>query len=99
MKLPVYHSRIILLTAILIFFTFVFAGTSCRVLKRDKQAVAEKKKEEADKKADTEYGKARKQHFTHQSKQAKKMMKKTKKQASKYNKPKKRKSFSGTKCN
>ena len=98
MKLPVYHSRSILLAAILILITFTFTGTGCRLLKRDKQATAEKKTEEADKKADAEYGKARKQHFDHQTKEAKKMMKRTDKQASKYNKPRKRKTFSKTTC-
>jgi len=98
MKRPVYKRRIILFLAILMLIAFNFAGTGCRLLKRDKQATAEKKMEDADKKADAEYEKARKQHYDHQSKDAKKMMKQTEKNASKYNKPKKRKAFSGTKC-
>jgi cytochrome c biogenesis protein ResB len=77
-------------------FNISFSG--CRILKRDKQSMADKKAEEADKKATAEYEKARKQHYSHQSKEAKKMMKQTKKKASAYNKPKKRKTFSGTKC-
>ena len=99
MNQPVYNSRIILMAAVLILATFTFTGTSCRILKRDKQDIAEKKTEEAEKQADAEYEKARKQHYKHQSKDAKKMMKQTEKQASKYNKPRKRKALSGTKCN
>jgi type VI protein secretion system component VasK len=86
------------LSAILILTAFIFSGTGCRLLKRDKQSMAEKKTEEANKKATAEYEQARKQHYTHQSKDAKKMMKRTKKNAAKYNKPKKRKAFSNTKC-
>lgn len=92
------RGRITLLSVILILTTFTFTGTSCRLLKRDKQSMADKKAEDADKKATAEYEKARKQHYAHQSKEAKKMMKSTKKNAAKYNKPKKRKFFSNTKC-
>ena len=95
----VYRGRLILVASILMLGTFTLAGTGCRLLKRDKQAMAEKKTAEADKKADAEYEKAREQHYKHQSKEAKKMMKKTKKQASKFNKPLKRKGYSKTKCN
>jgi type VI protein secretion system component VasK len=95
---PAYPGRIILLAAILILGTFAFTGTGCRLLKRDKQAMAEKKTAEADKKADAEYEKARKRHYKRQSKEAKKMMKKTKKQAAKFNKPLKRKGSSKPKC-
>ncbi len=99
MNQPVYKRRIILFLTILMLIVFNFTGTGCRLLKRDKQATAEKKAEDADKKADAEYDNAQKQHYDHQSKDAKKMMKQTKKNASKYNKTKKRKAFSGTKCN
>lgn len=98
MNQPANQSRIFLSVAILILVIFTFTGTGCRLLKRDKQAVAEKKTEEAAKKADAEYEKARKQHYDHQTKEAKKMMKRTKKQASEYNKPKKRKRFSKLTC-
>jgi len=93
-----YQTRLILLSAILVLIVFAFTGTGCRLLKHDKQSVAEKKKEEADKKATAEYEKARKQHYEHQSKDTKKMMKQTKKESARYNKPKKRKLFSGIKC-
>ena len=93
-----FRSRILLAGVILFLTTFSFTGTGCRLLKRDKQSMAEKKAEEADKKATAEYEKARKQHYAHQSKDAKKMMKSTKKNAAKYNQPKKRKAFSTTKC-
>jgi ABC-type cobalt transport system substrate-binding protein len=83
---------------ILLLTVFIASFSGCRILKRDKQSIADKKAEQADKKATAEYEKARKQHYSHQSKEAKKMMKKTKKNASAYNKPKKRKTFSGTKC-
>lgn len=92
------HSRIFLLISILTLTAFTFTGTGCRLLKRDKQSVSEKKAKEADKKADAEYEKARKQHYDHQTKSAKKMMKNTDKKASKYNKPRKRKAFSKIKC-
>ncbi len=91
-------SRLILLIALLILISFAFTGSGCRLLKRDKQSMAEKKQAESAKKADAEYEKALKQHYNHQSKDAKKMMKRTKKQAAKYNKPKRRKRFSKTKC-
>jgi Sec-independent protein translocase protein TatA len=98
MNSNVSHSRIYLLTAVFILTAFTIAGTSCRLLKRDKQAMAEKKTEEADKKLDAEYESARKQHYHRQTKEAKKMMKNTEKQAAKFNKPKKRKTFSIIKC-
>jgi type VI protein secretion system component VasK len=99
MNKPASKGRLLLLTAILVLMAFSFTGSGCRLLKRDKQSIAEKKQGEADKKATAEYEKARKQHYTHQSKEAKKMMKRTQKQASKFNKPMKRKAFSNTKCN
>jgi len=92
------HSRIFLLVSILVLTTFTFTGTGCRLLKRDKRAVAEKKTEEADKKLDAEYETARKQHYDNQTKEAKKMMKHTKKKASKSNMPKKRKAQSKNTC-
>ena len=93
------HRNMILLVTILILTVITFAGSGCRLLKRDKAAAAEKKTAAADKKADADYEKAREQHYKHQSKETKKMMKQTKKNAAKYNKPLKRKAFSGTKCN
>jgi predicted tellurium resistance membrane protein TerC len=99
MNQPLYKRRILLFAAILMLIAFNFTGTGCRLLKRDKQATAEKKTEDADKKADAEYEKARKQHYDNQTKETKKRMKQTKKEASKNNKSKKRKTFSGTKCN
>ncbi len=98
MNKSVYKGRVFLISVILMLTAFTFTGSGCRLLKSDKQSVAEKKKAEADKKADAEYEKARKQHFDHQSKEAKAMMKKTKKQAAKANKSRKRKAFSGVKC-
>jgi type VI protein secretion system component VasK len=92
------HSRTFLLASILVLTIFAFTGTGCRLLKRDKQSMAEKKTEEADKKMDAEYEKARKQHYDHQTKEAKKMMKRTKKKASKSNMPKKRKAQSKNTC-
>lgn len=98
MNKQIFERRIIQVFAILMLTTFVFTGSGCRLLKRDKQAAAEKKTAEANKKADAEYEKAREQYYKHQNKETKKMMKNTKKQAAKYNKPMKRKAFSGTKC-
>jgi len=98
MNKRVYQGRHILLAAIVVLTLITFAGTGCRLLKRDKQAVAEKKTEEADKKADAEYEKARKQHYDHQAKNTKKMMKQTDKHAAKFNKPKKRKRFAKSTC-
>jgi hypothetical protein len=98
MKKSAYQGRKILIAAILCLISFSFAGTGCRLLRRDKQDIAEKKTEEANKKADAEYENARKQHYKHQSKDAKKMMKQTEKQAKKYNKPKERKFYSKKKC-
>lgn len=94
-----YNSRIILVLTIILLAAFTFAGSGCRLLKRDKQTMAEKKKNDADKKASAEYEKARKQHYKNQSKAAKKMMKQTNRKAAKFNKPMKRKRFSSTKCN
>jgi len=94
-----YPGRIILLASILILGTFTLTGTGCRLLKRDKQAMAEKKTAEADKKADAEYEKAREHHYKRQSKETRKRMKKTKKQAAKFNKPLMRKGSSKAKCN
>lgn len=69
--------------------------SSCHILKHDKAAIAEKKKQEADKKAMAEYDKARKQHYDMQNKETKKMMKQTRKKSSKINKPRKRIYFLG----
>jgi hypothetical protein len=98
MNKPGFRNRIFI-TAVIILAALTFSATSCSILKRDKQSVAEKKQKENDKKASAEYEKARKQHYDHQSKEAKKMMKKTKKDAAKYNKPLRRKGLNKTKCN
>lgn len=92
------HSRTFLLASILILTTLTFTGTGCRLLKRDKRSVAEKKSEEADKKLNTEYENARKQHYNHQTKEAKKMMKHSEKKASKSNMPKRRKAHAKNTC-
>ena len=84
--------------ALLLLAAFSFAGSGCRLLKRDKQSVAEKKQHEADKKVSAEYDKALDQHYKNQSNDAKKMMKKTKKQASRFNKPMKRKGNTKSTC-
>ncbi len=97
MNLPVNKNRIILLAAVMMLTTFTFTGTGCRVFKRDKQSIADKKAEEADKKVEADYEKARKQHYANQNKETKKMMKLSKKKASKYNEPRKRKLFFGKK--
>lgn len=84
--------------AIIIFLLSASTVTSCRILKKDKQSIAEKKQNEADKKAVAEYEKAAKQHYNHQSKDAKKMMKKTKKRAAKFNAPRRRKGHTKSTC-
>lgn len=88
--------RVVIVTLFLVSSVVFFPG--CRIFKRDKQKIAEKKQAEAEKKATAEYEKARKQHYNNQSKQAKKMMKQTRKQADKYNEPKKRKSLFKESC-
>jgi len=98
MNQTIYKTRILLITSVMMLATLTLTGTGCRLLKRDKQSIADKKAEKADKKVNEDYEKARKQHYAHQNKDTKKMMKRTKKQAAKYNKPRKRKLFSGTKC-
>jgi type VI protein secretion system component VasK len=99
MSSEIIKNRLIFASLVAMLAVFAVAGTSCRVLKRDKQAVAEKKQEDANKKADAEYEKARKQHYANQNKETKKMMKQTKKDASRYNKPRKRKFYwLGVKC-
>ena len=99
MNRVILQKRFILASLVAILAVFVFTGTSCRILKRDKQAIAEKKQEDANKKADAEYEKARKQHYANQNKETKKMMKQTKKDAARYNKPRKRNFYwLGVKC-
>jgi len=98
MNKSIFHGRFIRITVILFLAVFTFTGTGCRLLKPNKQAVAEKKQADSDKKFNEEYEKAKKQHYKNQSKEAKAMMKQTKKESAKYNKPKKRKLFSGIKC-
>ncbi len=98
MNKPNYLSRLLLVSVLLMLAFFTMTASGCRVLKRDKASMAEKKKEAADKKGVAEYDKALKQHYKHQSKEAKKMMKRTRKQSAKYNKPLKRRVFSSTKC-
>ncbi len=87
-----------LFTVIVIVLSFTFAGSGCRVLKRDKQSMAEKKQAKESKQASAEYEKAVKKHHKRQSKEAKKMMKKTRKKAAKFNKPKERKGLFKKKC-
>jgi hypothetical protein len=91
-------SRLILIFSIVFLTTFVFTGTSCRLLKHDKQAAAEKKQADAKKASNAEYEKALKHHYDIQNKETKKMMKRTKKKADKNNKPKKHGLFGGPKC-
>jgi len=99
MNRVILKKQFILAGLVTILAVLACTGSSCRVLKRDKQAVAEKKQEDANKKADAEYEKARKQHYANQNKETKKMMKQTKKDASRYNKPRKRKFYwLGVKC-
>lgn len=99
MNRRILKSRLILASFFALLAVFTVTGTSCRLLKPNKQAVAEKKQEDANKKADAEYEKARKQHYASQNKETKIMMKQTKKNAARYNKPKKRKFyFLGVKC-
>jgi len=93
MNKPLYLVRLTQIILVFSIVTFTFTGTGCRLLRRDKQSIAEKKQKETDKKSTAEYEKARKQHYEHQSKEAKKMMKRTQKKADKLNKPKKRKTF------
>jgi len=99
MNYPVNKSRLLFLAAMLFLAAFTFTASGCRLLKRDKQSMAEKKQVEVNKKASAEYEKARKKHYDHQSKDAKKMMKRTQKQATKFNQPMRRKGFNKTKCN
>jgi hypothetical protein len=99
MNNPLNKGRLLFLTAMLFLAAFTFTASGCRLLKRDKQSMAEKKQAEVNKKASAEYEKARKQHYDHQSKDAKKMMKRTQKQATKFNQPMRRKGFNKTKCN
>lgn len=79
MKNHAFQKRILTLCVFLFLLPNAFLATGCRILKKDKQSVAEKKKAEADKKAYEEYEKASKQHYDIQTKETKKMMKKTKK--------------------
>lgn len=83
---------------ILILSVFVLTGTGCHILKRDKQSIAEKKQEAADKKVMAEYNKGRKGHYRNQSKESKYMMKQSKKRAAKLNKSKKRGLFTSNNC-
>jgi hypothetical protein len=98
MRNSLFHKRFYWIALVIVLTTSSLATTGCRILKRDKQSVAEKKQAEADKKATAEYEKARKAHYNNQSKEAKKSMKHTEKQAAKYNKPRKRSWLSSKKC-
>lgn len=92
------RSRLIYLTFILFFTITTFAGSGCSILRKDKQAAADKKKAKEDEKASKEYEKARVQYYNRQNKETKKMMKKTRKKADQYNKPMKRKGLFKPKC-
>ncbi len=92
------RSRLIYLFIIIFFTVITFTGSGCSILRKDKQAVADKKQEQADKKASAEYEKARVAYYKRQNKETKKMMKKTSKKAAKYNKPMKRKGLFKPKC-
>ena len=99
MSREILKNRLIFASLVAVLALSAVTGTSCRILKRDKQAVAEKKQQEADSKAQAEYEKARKQHYANQNKETQKMMKQTKKNAAHYNKPMKRKFYwLGVKC-
>lgn len=91
-RLPQYLSILLFLTV------FIFAGSGCSILRKDKQAAADKKQEKADKKASEEYEKARVAYYKRQNKETKKMMKKTRKKAARYNEPMKRKGLFKPKC-
>lgn len=92
------RSRLINLAVILFFTITIFAGSGCSILRKDKQAAADKKQAQADKKASEEYEKARVAYYKRQNKETKKMMKNTSKKAAKYNKPMKRKGLFKPKC-
>jgi len=92
------RSKLIYLAFILFFSITTIAGSGCSILRKDKQAAADKKKAEADKKASEEYEKARVAYYKRQNKETKKMMKNTSKKAAKYNKPMKRKGLFKPKC-
>jgi len=86
---------------VLIIFTIISLSitlTGCRLLRRDKSEIAEKKQAKSDQKAMEAYEKAKKQHFNNQSKETQKMMKSTKKRSSDLNKSKKRSRLNKTKC-
>jgi ABC-type transporter lipoprotein component MlaA len=91
-SLTIYLSILLFLTITLI------AGSGCSILRKDKQAAADKKQAQADKKASAEYEKARVQYYKRQNKETKKMMKNTRKKAAQYNKPMKRKGLFKAKC-
>lgn len=99
MNNPIFRKHILIAGIFLIFSANAMLVTGCRILKKDKQSVAEKKKAEADMKAYEEYEKASKQHYDIQTKETKKMMKKTRKKASHFNKPLRRRGLNKTKCN
>lgn len=92
------RSRLIYLVIIVFFTITTLAGSGCSILRKDKQAAADKKKAKEDKKVSQEYEKARVQYHKRQNKETKKMMKNTRKKAAKYNKPMKRKGLFKPKC-
>lgn len=93
-----FQNRFSLLTILVFLLVVLYSGSSCSILKRDKQSVAEKKQAEADKKATAEYEKARKRQYNLQTKETKKQMKRTKKSAKKFNKPLRRKGLFNRNC-
>jgi len=93
-----YRSLKLYLSIILLLTIFIFGSTGCSILRKDKQAAADKKKAQEDKKVSAEYEKARVAYYKRQNKETKKMMKNTSKKAAKYNKPMKRKGLFKPKC-
>ena len=91
--------RLNLLVILLCVLSFCISGTGCSLLKKkDKQSIADKKQEDAKKKAVADYDKAIKQYYKHQNKETQEMMKNTKKKSEAYNKPKKTKWLFKPKC-
>lgn len=97
MKIPFRNQLFSTFIVLQLAFVF-FSASSCRILKRDQQSIAEKKQEKAAEAAHKEYEQARKQHYKHQNKETQKMMKRTRKKADKVNDFKKRKGLSRSKC-
>ena len=82
MPLTSLKNHFLLLAAIVSIALYTMIGTSCSLIRPDKQKMALKKQKAENKKMNAEYDKAVKAHYKNQSKDAKKMMKHTKKKAS-----------------